>query len=488
MLNSEINGKIFDAIRNNVIFDREVRNADIIEDDRSVDVFNDVLIGSFQNMVRNNCPSIDVNIIDAIALEKRLEYRIKLREENEEKEKNSNAPKGEKKALVDRIPPEALERHIREVIAMGERISSPGIQRITNEEPREVKLCAYNKSLLDIRTFRVGDFLPKGDPVDSVSRYELHFFNALYNLTPNKLKKFAAPFTTETGKKEAGLYHNAYATYARYIGPDSTKNMMISTHIDKRWDAISVMPEMDLNYMRERMLKIHQAMVYGLVHKAIKYKELSLVSSGTKVYQYESSEERNVEMIVPNGTPCDQFFEILDALYINSAIVEDVSTIKENKRINDRTQKSDYNETVFHKNLEEFVISDGNVGHEGTASLFEIPLAYYNSLPNRQRFMSEISGMIDAVIETFREELYLWERGMDAKFLLRDELVAQFELLISNYKTYPVLQNNFKLWDNPVIEMIFRKIRNVIAESPEPDDCDETIMKMRALISRPEKE
>ena len=73
-------------------------------------------------------------------------------------------------------------------------------------------LCAYNKSLNDMRNYRIDQLMPKGTSasgVDTVSRYEMNFFNALYNLTPDKLDKFAAPSKSETRSKNAGLYHNA---------------------------------------------------------------------------------------------------------------------------------------------------------------------------------------------------------------------------------------------------------------------------------------
>ena len=468
MLDSELNGQIFDAVKANVRFEREIRNADIVEDDRRIDIFDQILLGYFKNSVRRTCDSINVNIVEAIAKENRLLARIKQREQQNSTEK-----------VFDKVSREQNERYIKEIIAMGERLSAPGIQRITNEESREVRLCAYNKCLTEMRAFRVEDLLPKGDAVDTISKYELHFFNALYNLTPNKLKKFASPFTTETGAKEAGLYHTAYFNYARHIGPDSTKNMMISTHIDKRWDSIAVMPEMDFGFQNSRMMKIHQAMIYGLVHGMIRRHSLSQAASGKKVYKYENSDERYVDLVVSNGTLCDEFYEILNALYISSAIVEDVEVIKRRRRARDEVRNSNYRDTMFAKDLSTFFIGDL---HEGRTSLFEIPMAYYNSLPNSQRFAGELSSLVDAVIKTLRDELNTWERGNDAKFILCEVLVEQFKLLMENYKIYPKLSNNFEASDHPVISIIYRRLKKVLCEAPEPDDYEETLRIMKEMI------
>lgn len=467
MLDKELNGKIFDAVKANVIFEREIRTADVVEEDRRIDIFDDILLGYFIDSVRRNCDNIDMNIIEAIAMENRLQARIKLREEQEGAGK-----------VFDKVTIEDSMRHIREVIAMGERLSAPGIQRIVNEEAREIKLCAYNKSLHDMRAYRINDLIPKGEGVDTISRYELHFFNALYNLTPDKLDKFASPLKTETGGKNAGLYHNAYTTYSRHIGPDSTKNMMISTHIDKRWDSISVMPEMDFEYQASRMMKIHKAMIYGLVLEAITYQDYSAAAKGKKVYRYENSDERNVDMIVSNGTLCDEFYEILDALYISSAIVEDIDKIKAKRRKRDLVRSSNYRQTDFAKKLGEFSIKTMHSGH---TSLFEIPLTYYNSLPNSQRFVAELSNLSAAVIEVLKEELNLWEKATDVKFVLCDILREQFELFMENYKKYAGLNKGVKASENVVVNIIYRSIKNVVSTTPEPNDYESLLEELKEM-------
>ncbi len=474
MLDSELNGKIFDSIKANVRFEREIRSADIVEDDRRIDIFDNILLGYFKENVRRTCDAIDLNVIEGIAKENRLKARIKLREQQ-------NGNSGEK--VFDNVTHEQNLRYIKEIIATGERLAAPGIQRITNEEAREVRLCAYNKALTDMRAYRIDDLIPKGDAVDTISRYELHFFNALYNLTPNKLKKFASPYTTETGFKDAGLYHTAYFNYSRHIGPDSTKNMMISTHIDKRWDSIAVMPEIDFPFQDRRMMKVHQAMIYGLVHGTIRMHNLSLAASGKRVYRYENSDERFVDLVVSNGTLCDEFYEILNALYISSAIVEDMDLIRNRKRERDEVRNSNYRDTNFAKDLATFSIevSHGKL-HDGQTSLFEIPMAYYNSLPNSQRFSGEISSVVDAVIKTLRDELEHWERGNDAKFILCDVLKEQFTLFMENYKKYPKLNNNSAAADNLVVSMIYRKIKKIMSEAPEPDDFETALMEMKAMI------
>ncbi|MBQ8550173.1 MAG: hypothetical protein IJ426_02410 [Clostridia bacterium] len=476
LLDSEANGDIFDAIKRNVEFEIEIAALDVVEEDRRVDVFDDILVGYFKKDVRRKCSEVlDVNIIEAIALEQRLLARIKTRGENEEGEK-----------VFDNATNEDKVRHILEVIAMGQRLAAPSVQRMRNVESREISLCAYNRSLDDMRKFRVKELMPKGNSVDSVSKYELRFFNALYNLTPDKLNKFAAARQMETTKRRSGLYHNAYIEYAKDIGPDSTKGSKISTHIDKRWDSIAVMPELDLDYQRAEMLKIHQAMIYGLVFDAIRHCKYSLTADDKMVYKYRNSDDIDVSLAVSNNTPCDEFYEIVDSLYISSFVVSDIDVIKAKKNYKDRMHHANYAETEFKKALDKFVIDEIREGFkipEGEkSSLFEIPVYYYASLPNNKRFLGEISAIIDAVIKTFEDELLMWEEKDDVKFVLCKILDEQYNILMENYEKYPKLRNNYSAKDNPVIDTIIRKITAIVESTPEPSDYKSMIEKMKEKV------
>lgn len=519
MLNSDINGAIFDAVKNNAVFKMEIDRAGggYIEEDRRVNIFDDILMGYFKNSVLEKCNDIDRDIIGAIELEQRLKERIRLRAEN-----------GGNTQVFEQVSVEDAKRHILEVVAMGERIAAPSIQRATNEEPREINVCAYNKILLDNRRFRVKDLMPKGEAVDTVSKYEIHFYNALYNLTPDKLKKFAAPFETETGKKSSGTYHKAYAEYSRLIGPDSTKNAAISTHIDKAWDSIKSMPELDFDYQDQVIKKVHKAFIYGLVHHAIQQRPLSAVANGKKVFLYRDSNNRDVELQVPNGTLCDEFYEILDALYVNSKVVEDINLIKSRKRAMSEAKNCNYESTEFFRDMANFNLlylldidvanahnscdgtqkgidelkaeirenrearykhkdadwdladlqDDGKRYVENATSLFAIPLMYYCTLPNSGRYISEITAMVNAVIDVFREEYSTWEKEEDVKFVLCTRLVDELTLLKRNYHFYVDYLRAPAATENPVIDIIQRKIRDVIMSAPEPEDYEALLDKV----------
>jgi hypothetical protein len=329
-----------------------------------------------------------------------------------------------------------------------------------------------------MRNYDMSTLVPSGTnvtPTDTISRYEMHFFNAIYNLTPDKLQKFACPESCETGDKAAGLYHNAYQTYTANIGPDSTKSMTISTHIDKRWDSISFMPELDLDFQAKQMRHIHECLIYGLVHGAIQYRSLAPAASDKRVFKYETSDERLTSLIVSNGTPCDEFYEVLDSLYIDHSVVRDIERIMEAKAAKDRIKNSNYEDTTFAKDLKDFCIESV---HEGPTSLLEIPLAYHNSLPNSLRYTDEISSIVDAVISVLRSELVKWEKGEEVPYRICTLLKEQFMLLMDNYEKYEELRNNTPASENSVLDIIFRKIKKVYEEI----DCGNDVEVLKARL------
>ena len=498
MLSSEVNGAIFDQVKKNAIFNLEkaIAGDDLSIESRHKDIFDDILMGYFKNEIFEKCDEMNVDVINAIVLEYKLVEGLKARANNTEFiYKQSDA-----------------ESYLKTKIAMGARIAAPSIQKMLNVEPREINRCAYNTALTDNRQFNVRVLLEKGDACESVSKYEIRFFNALYNVTPDKLKKFAAPFETETGKKESGTYHKAYHNYSKSIGPDSTKNAAMSTHIDKRWDSIKQMPELDDGYQKKITLGIHKAFIYGIVHGAIQHNPLSLKAGGKMVYNYKSSEDRTESLIVPNGTLCDEFYEILDALYINSKVVEDINeVVKQRKRAMSIMKNCNYEGTEFFKDMaafDMFAFCEGRKYEtkstkeleviakeieknqairakdpdfrgrltENTTSLFAIPLVYYYSLPNSGRYVSELNAMIDAVIDVFREEYKTWEKEEDVKFVLCGRLINEFDLLETNYTKYTQMINLPEDKNNcEVIDTIRRKIQDEVRSAPEPEDYEQLL-------------
>jgi hypothetical protein len=250
------------------------------------------------------------------------------------------------------------------------------------------------------------------------------------------------------------------------------------------------------------------------------------------VFLYRDSNNRDVELTVPNGTLCDEFYEVLDALYVNSKVVEDINLIKSRKRAMSEAKNCNYENTEFFKDMARFNLinlldipdelacdlpkacdgtqknleaikneiienrdarsKSGSGAHvdfaddeddnkryvENATSLFAIPLMFYCSLPNSGRYVSELTAMVEAVIDVFREEYSKWEKREDVKFVLCNRLVDELTLLKRNYHLYEKCARAPKAQENIVLDIIQRKIRDVILSAPEPEDYEALLDKV----------
>ena len=97
---------------------------------------------------------------------------------------------------------------------------------------------------------------------------------------------------------------------------------------------------------------------------------------------------------------------------------------------------------------------------------------FYCTLPNSSRYISELTAMVEAVIDVFREEYTKWEKREDVKFVLCTRLTDELNLLKKNYHVYQEYLNAPPASENPVIDIIQRKVRDVIMSAPEPEDYE----------------
>lgn len=480
MLPAELSAKIFDAIKMNAENTR-VAQYDPALAKPATDIFDAVLIDYFKESVREDCDGIlNINIIAAIDQEHAFNEYFKAAEQAGEDEvvftpQISDAKKMEKR---------------REKVKFGHKLASPGIGYSNFNEPREVRLCAYNKKLDDLRELNIKTLVQplnmNATGTDTVSKYEMHFFNALYNVTPDMLSRFKCPDECNEDaqyNEEAGIYYKAYHDYIKNIGPDSTKSATISLHIDKRWDSLTEMPEISLDAHYKEMVKIHSALVYGIVHGMIITHPSSRYDAQKRIYALEDTEGDRTSLIVSNNTECDEFYEVLDALYRDRASVAKIYEMQDERCKYDIDCNRRYTESAFVRDTANFKIGDG---HAAPTSVFEIPLAYYNSLPRSKMDDNELSIMIDSVISVMEQEVGKYEQEVDRDPFLASRLEAQFRLFIDNfnndaYNEGDAMRKNTAITDNRVVNMVFRKVSNKIKKL-NTFKFDEKIEELRALI------
>ena len=86
--------------------------------------------------------------------------------------------------------------------------------------------------------------------------------------------------------------------------------------------------------------------------------------------------------------------------------------------------------------------------------------------------------MVEAVIDVFREEYSKWEKKEDVKFVLCNRLVDELTLLKRNYHFYETCVRAPLAHENVVLDIIQRKVRDVILSAPEPEDYEALLDKV----------
>ena len=478
LLPSQLNSSIFDAIKANANADR-LAQYDSYGDYSKTDVFDDVVLDYFRQAARDDYEEIiDLDIIHALYYEKQLDAFIKANK--------LRAPGDD--VIVPKVSDEEKYAYLSNQIASCRTLASPGVGVAEFNEPRDIKLATFNKKLADLPDINVGQTLEtmglQASASDTVSKYELRFFNALYNITPENLSRFRAPENIISNAKETyeeslergGIYYKAYRKYIQKIGPDSTKSASISLHIDKRWDSITELPEIDLTSQNEEMIHIHSALIYGIIHKLIKTHPSSRYDSQKRIYAFEDLEGDLHTLIVSNNTECDEFYEVLDALYRDRATVAQIFKMTESLRFFDVESNHKFDESGFCKDLMDLKIGDG---HNPPSSLFEIPLTYFNSLPRSKADDNELGIMIDSVIRVLEDEIARFERIDDRAPYLSSTLEDQFRLFIENVKKYQ--EKNEPLEDNKVVTMVLKKVCNKV-KSLGTFNFQDKIDALRAMV------
>ena len=464
----ELYASIYDAVKENAAIEERTTYNPLLQETRH-DIFDEIIVEHYKKMVETNCDEfIDRDILQGI----RLEYDIKIA---------IDKAKAQSEEAKDRIMKRAndvqqIRQYVKKKIESCRNLSSPGISKKDFEESRDVNAIAFGEGIRDGNGIRVSDYLVEKDRSASVSKYELHFFSSIYNIMPTQLSKLhyelpsepIAPF--ETHREGAGDYFLAYQDYMEKIGPDSKLNAVITPHIDKRWNSVSVMPEIDLDFQEDLTKHIHQALFYGLLFNIITRYVPSKYAPNDYEYRYKDGRNGFKSFIVSNGTTCDEFYEVLDALYFDRAAVTSIHNSIDELRQKDIDGSKAYESTSFAKKVKELKRGDfidltkedpqeRDELETSSVSLFEIPLLYYNSLPAQKKDIDEIESMVDAIIEGINREVSCSCRKKDIKPLLALLTQKHFDLMKENYEKCPqFFGKGVEMMSNDVMQAIFKKI------------------------------
>lgn len=387
------------------------------------DLYTHTILGYFTDQVMQTYSAqIKIDVIEALE----REYRIKFH--NYEEDNVRHYVIGE----IDKV----------------KQLASPFIEQPLGEERHPISACAFNPAL-------EGDSNPKrkslisehlgnygGERDSEISPQEILFYNAIYGIRARDLGKFAAERHTETESRPAGSYFKAYYNLVSGIKPSVGETKVITPHIDRRWHSISRLPDLDEDSQAQQLFNIHRALILGLAHKRIDW---TAVTTGSRnVYRFKGEKDRDEDFVVSNGTPCDQFYEVVDGLTINPVAVDTIlkDVEQEDNRRREQLRMATFEQMPFGKALSEGIrlhqleADFAEEFAETRLSLLGVAAFYAMSIPAEEYVEDLLFSMSENFLQILREEV---EKNVDADDVQAEMLrilTAQFEAFESNVNRF----------------------------------------------------
>ena len=357
----EIDGSLAEAIYNRVkkysLLSVKSDNEDYfsaIFDEDIVKYFGDKLMEAYAS-------DIDVDIITAI--EKEAEYE---------------------KGIVDS---KSVEEYVKDVIDSSKILAVPFIEKPIGEEKEPLNSSTYNDELCpdddSPRAMLIKEQLKDfgGEPDSDIPKNMILFYKSFYGLRANELSKFAPPQRGETFERSGGEYFKAYYELVSKVHPITSKSKVITPHIDRWWHNVTMMPDLDEKNQEDQLNNIYSAFFWALLSNKI-----GLYPVGPNQYAYRlrdsiMGKDEDTTLTVSNGTPCDQIYEVLDAMSVYPELV-----MKIMESVDDLMRKElEVGKTVFDNELfdyySNFIVKQlGDEESTTVRSIFEIPFILKKSM------------------------------------------------------------------------------------------------------------
>lgn len=224
--------------------------------------------------------------------------------------------------------------HIKKVLEQGYKLAAPFIEPPSGFDKlsRHFKTFAYSGVLKDTNYWsyfeeEMAQYNPVPIPKsEKYSTRQIMFYRSMYGFQADTLPKFAPEFIGEE-HRPAGQYNKAYWSLVNQLSPNLKENNLITPHIDKYWHLVERLPDLSDDYERDVHAKNVYAFIFGLVYQKFGADHLA---TGDNVFYLKSAKNRKrADLWVSNGTICDKFYEIYDALKYNPPIVNTLDQISQ---------------------------------------------------------------------------------------------------------------------------------------------------------------
>lgn len=410
-------------------------------------MFEEQIVGYYKKVLREaKSPKIYMNVIDAI------EREIELENNEADADKISQA--------------------VSDIITDTRKMATPFIETPLGEQRPPISACSYNPKLDpkddSPRASLIGKVLKNfgAVPDEDIPAEMIIFYQAVYGLRANNLSKFAPPkqlFSSDS-VQSAGEYFKSYFDIVNQVVPKTERTPVITPHIDKTWHIINVLPELDDQNQKDQEDRIYRAFLYAWLFNRIKYSK----HYRGNIYKLNLKGSTTEEFVVSNKTPCDRYYEVLDALIINPVIVKNIIDYAEekiNKELN-RACNLKFANSFLNKAISELHLKeDGSRTEDGiledgfdydNLTIIELPIILKQSAPPSE-FRAEVGT--DMVVSMFRTMLDYIKR-MTSPMEVPDEfgkfVKEQYEQFKANFSRYSKFEFTDYYWSliRAIVDML----------------------------------
>lgn len=245
-------------------------------------------------------------------------------------------------------------RYAAHILRQAERLAAPFIEEPMGEIRHPFTICAYNPSVMGAADSTRRSFVKAnlndsmgGQPDENVSPYELMVYKAVYNMSAGDLMRFRAP---EGKNTRGGEYYAAYIETIRQLGPDTNTNAVLTPHLDKHWHLTMYLPDLDDRNQAILEDEIYTALAWGMLTGKIEQNRVrteSVCGDAQAHINYRPATRKSDDFIVPNGSPCDELYEVVDALAINPPQVSMIL--------------SDYHKTMSREKMDGLILAESKL-------------------------------------------------------------------------------------------------------------------------------
>lgn len=364
---------------------------------------------------------------------------------------------------------EKIQQYVKHVFDETKILASPFIEKPLGEEKDPINSCAYNNKLNPKDDSPRSMLLDKelknfgGEEDADIPLNQILFYKSFYGLRANDLSKFAPPQTAETYSRTAGEYFKAYYELIANIHPEPHRSKVITPHIDRWWHNVSMMPDLDENNQMKQEEEIYVAFFWSILGK---YIDLFETGYDQRMYRLMveklGMENEESRLIVSNSTPCDQLYEVLDALSIYPELVRNVIENKE-KHISEELEKSiPIEEGLLINGLRKFRVKEFPFAEdEGVRSIFDLPLLLKKSVKTEKFYEDKVVRILKTEINEIKNYLSRFYSAKELPNMIKKVLMEQFEKFLKD------IEVEKETWADIYHDYLFTRTCEIIAKSLE---------------------